>query len=97
MATYISLSNYTDQGIRDIKNAPKRVSAAKKLIAANGGKLKAFYLTMGGYDLVTIIEAPDDETVAKTILMLAGQGNVRTTTLRAFTESEFRSIVASLP
>ena len=96
MATYISLVNYTDQGIANIKDAPKRLTAAKKLIASMGGKFKAAYLTMGDYDLVTIIEAPDDKTVARAVLTIAGAGNVRTTTCRAFTETEFREIVGSL-
>lgn len=97
MPTYISLINYTDQGIRDIKNAGKRATAAKKLLSSMGGKVKAIYLTMGSYDIVTIAEAPDDETAAKFALTLGATGNVRTTTLKAFTEAEFRKIIASLP
>ncbi len=97
MPTYISLINYTDQGIRDIKNAGKRASAAKKLLASMGGKVKAVYLTMGSYDIVTIAEAPDDETAARFALTLGATGNVRTTTLKAFTEAEYRKIIASLP
>jgi len=97
MPTYITLVNYTDQGIRDVKNAQKRLRNAKKLIASMGGKMKAAYLTLGGYDLVTIGEAPDDETMAKAILIIAGQGNVRTTTMRAFDEAEMKKIISSLP
>ena len=96
MGTYITLANYTDQGIRAISEAPGRVDTAKELAKSLGGELKAFYLTMGGYDLVTISEAPDDETVAKYALMLGAAGNIRTTTLRAFTEAEFRAIVGGL-
>ncbi len=93
MATYITLANYTDQGIRAIKEAPSRVDTAKEVAKSFGGELKAFYLTMGGYDIVSISEAPDDATAAKIALTLGSAGNVRTTTLRAFTEAEFRAIV----
>ena len=97
MPTYISLINYTEQGIRDIKNAGKRITAAKKLAKSMGGKVKAVYLTLGSYDLVTILEAPDDETAAKFALTVGVMGNVRTTTLKAFSEAEYRKIVDSLP
>lgn len=97
MPTYITLASYTDQGIRSVKDSPKRLDAAKKAIKAMGGELKAFYLTFGAYDFVTIAEAPNDEVVAKFVLATGSAGNVRTTTLKAFTEEEFRKIVAGLP
>ena len=97
MPTYVSLINYTDQGIRNIKDSPKRLDAAKKLIKDMGGELKAVYLTMGSYDLVTVAEAPNDETVAKFVLTLAAAGNVRTVTLKAFPEAEYRKLVSTLP
>ncbi len=97
MATYISLINYTDQGIRGIKDSPKRLDAAKKLLKDMGGELKGFYFTMGGYDAVTVAEAPSDEVVVKFVLAVASAGNVRTTTLKAFTEAEFRKVIAALP
>jgi uncharacterized protein with GYD domain len=98
MASYICLHRYTQQGIQNIKEAPDRVDDAKKAIQAAGGKIKAWYLTMGQYDLVTIVEGPDDDKAAAQLLLAIGsQGNVRTETLRAFTEDEFREIVASLP
>ena len=96
MATYITLANYTDQGIRAIKEAPSRVDAAKEVAKSFGGELKEFYLTMGAYDIVSISEAPDDETAAKIALTLGSAGNVRTITLRAFTEAEFGEIVAGI-
>ena len=68
MATYISLVNWTEQGIRDIKASPKRVDAVKALCRANGAEMTALYMTMGNYDLVSIIEAPSDEVVAKILL-----------------------------
>ena len=97
MATYIALGRYTQQGIQNIKEGPSRTSAAKKNVQALGGEFKAFYIVMGQYDFVTIIEAPDDETAAKFALATASEGNVRIETLRAFTENEYREIAASLP
>src|SRR3989442_9622540 len=78
MPTYIALVNYSDQGIRNIKDSPKRLDAAKKMLKDMGGELKQFYLTMGAHDIVTVMEAPSDETAAKFILMLSAGGNVRT-------------------
>ena len=97
MGTYILLANYTEQGIRDIKDSPKRAEAARKAIQDMGGDMTALYLTMGAHDLIAIIEAPSDEVVAKFVLTLGKTGNVRTTTVKAFTESEFGEIVAALP
>lgn len=97
MATYVSLINYTDQGIRNVKDSPKRLDAAKKLLKDMGGELKAFYLTMGAYDIVIVAEAPSDEAVAKFSLAVGSAGNVRTTTLKAFNEAEYRKIIAALP
>jgi len=96
MGTYVSLINYTDQGIRNVKESPKRVDAARKLLKDLGGELKAFYLTMGTYDIVTVAEAPNDETVAKFVLVLASGGNVRTLTMKAFTEPEYRKLISTL-
>ena len=97
MATYISLLNYTDQGIRNVKDSPKRLDAAKKLLKDLGGDLKEFYLTMGGYDMVIVADAPSDEVIAKFSLILGSLGSVRTTTLKAFPEAEYRKVIAALP
>ena len=97
MGTYIALFNYTDQGIRNIKDSPDRAEAARKAIQDMGGDMKAIYLTMGTYDLIAIIEAPSDEVATRFVLATGALGNVRTTTLKAFTEAEFRDIVAGLP
>lgn len=96
MPTYIVLTNYTQQGIETIKESPNRLDAAKEAAKAMGGEFKGFYLTMGRYDLVAIIEAPDDESVAKLVLAIGSGGTVRSETLRAFTEDEYRQIVAAL-
>ena len=97
MGTYISLVNYTDQGIRDIKDSPKRLAGVKKLAKAMGGSVKQFFLTMGTYDIVVVVELPNDEAAAKFVLTIGAGGNVRTTTLKAFTEREYRKIIAALP
>ncbi len=97
MPTYVTLINFTDQGIRNIKDSPKRLDAAKKMLKAMGGDLKQFYLTMGTYDIVVVAEAPNDEVVAKFALAVGSLGNVRTTTLKAFSEAEYRKVIAGLP
>jgi uncharacterized protein with GYD domain len=96
MATYIILGKYTDQGIRNIKQGPQRLDAARQAVQGTGGKMD-FYLTMGQYDFVAVTEAPDDETFTRTILAIASQGNVKTETLKAFNEAEYRRLIASLP
>jgi len=97
MPTYISLLRYTQQGIMDAKNGPARLDAAKEGFRRAGGELKGFYLTMGQYDGVAILEAPDDVTAARLALAIATQGNLRMETLRAYPEAEYRKIIASLP
>ncbi len=97
MATYISLLRYTQQGITSIKQAPGRIDAARKAYKALGAELKALYLVMGRYDIVALVEAPDDTVAAKAALALGSKGNVSSETLRAFTEEEFRTMVAGLP
>ncbi len=97
MATYIMLFRFTEQGIKNIKESPARVEAAKQAFRDMGAEVKEFYLVMGQYDTVFILEAPDDETVAKIALAISSLGNVRTETLRAFTEDEYRKIIAALP
>ncbi len=97
MPTYITLYRYTDQGISNIKESPNRMHAYRQALQDMGGGLKAIYLTMGQYDCVAILELPDDESAARANLALASLGNVRTETLRAFTEDEFRQITDALP
>ena len=96
MATYITLINYTDQGVRNAKDVPQRLEANKAMIESMGGRFIAYYLTLGQFDAVAIAEAPDDETVAKLVMKVAGAGNVRTTTMRAFDEAEATRIFQSL-
>ena len=96
MGTYIALCNYTDKGIANIKDSPDRAEAARKALQAMGGDMDQLYLTMGGYDLVAIVTLPSDEDAAKFMLTLGKLGNIRTTTLMAFNEAEYREIVASV-
>lgn len=96
MAKYILLVNWTEQGVKNVKDSPKRLDAARKLAETAGAKLGDFYMTMGGYDMVAHVEAPDDATLAKFVLHLAGAGNVRTQTLKAFSEDEYRKILGGL-
>ena len=96
MPMYVSLVRYTDQGIRTIKDSPARLENVKKMLKSAGGELKQFFLAMGRYDIVLVTEAPNDETVATISLGLASLGNVRTETMRVFTEDEFRKIVGSI-
>ena len=93
MPTYISLLRFTQQGVEKIQESPARLERAKAKVKAAGGELKAFYLTMGQYDAVVIAEAPSDEVYAATMLAIGAAGAVRTETLRAFTEEEYRKIV----
>ena len=97
MPTYILLMKLTDQGIKTIKDAPKRVDEAIKAFEKMGGKFQGFYLTMGEYDYMSIGEAPNDEAAVTFALALGSRGNVRTTSLKAFTKEEFAGIVKKLP
>ncbi|MDL2405164.1 GYD domain-containing protein [Rhizobium calliandrae] len=96
MTTYIVLLNWTDQGVRSVKESPRRLDAAKKLLGEMGGSFKHFFLTMGEYDMVSVCEAPDDAVIARFALELGMGGNVRTRTLKAFPEAAYREIMASL-
>lgn len=96
MSTYISLVNWTDQGIRNVKESPQRLGAFKKAVEAAGGKVTGFYLTMGRYDMVVITESPSDEAAAALILSIGSLGNIRTETMKAFPEAEYRNIIAKV-
>ena len=94
--TYIVLANFTDQGIKDIKDSPKRVDAMEQMIQKAGGKLVGFYATMGQYDLVMIAEGPSDEVAFTQLITMGMLGNVRTTTLKAFTRQEYAKILGKM-
>jgi uncharacterized protein with GYD domain len=97
MPTYVSLLRFTDKGIQTIKEAPKRVEAAKQMAKSAGCEIKAVYYVLGRYDVVVISEAPDDESAVRMALAGGMQGNVTSETLRAFPGDEFMKIVAKLP
>lgn len=93
MAIYVTLANFTDQGIRNFSDSPKRAQAFKDLVEEMGGMVREILWTMGAYDAVAITEAPDDETATAVALKLSSLGNVRTTTLRAFDMEEAQGII----
>jgi uncharacterized protein with GYD domain len=96
MSTYVLLCNYTDQGIRNVKESTKRRAAAKEAGKKLGVDIKTAYLAMGVYDVVLIAEAATDEAVAKWALSLGSKGNVRTTTIKVFPEQEMDKILAAV-
>ena len=96
MATYIALSNFTDQGIRSVKDSTKRADAVQAAAAKFGAKMTQIYWTLGQYDLVAIIEAPDDASAAAFAVAIGSAGNVRLQTLRAFSKDEMDGVLARL-
>jgi uncharacterized protein with GYD domain len=96
MAEYILLMNWTEQGIRKVKDSPKRLDAGRKLAKSLGVKMGDFYMTMGKHDMLVHLTAPDDATVARFVLTLGKMGNVRSTTLKAFSEAEYRKVIRSV-
>ena len=96
MVTYLMLLNWTDQGIKNVKDSPKRLDAVKKLAKEMGGEVKSFYLTLGQYDLVLVVDMPNNDKLASFGLKLGSLGNVRSTTLKTFSEDDYRRIIAGL-
>ena len=96
MATYVCLLRWTPKGLENIKNSPSRLDAARKLWQSAGVTMKDFYMVTGHYDMVVILEAPDDTTLAKALLSTVSSGAVQSETMRAFSDSEYRSILGSL-
>jgi uncharacterized protein with GYD domain len=94
MPMYIMLNRYTQKGAENVKGSPARLDALKQTFRAAGAEIKDFYLVMGEYDTVVMVKAPDDETIAKLALNIGALGYVHTETIRAFTEDEFRKLVA---
>jgi uncharacterized protein with GYD domain len=93
MPTFIVLGNTTERGRRGVADAPARLDAARKALERLGGKHLGVYLTMGPYDFVSVFEAPDDESAAKYILAVSARGYVKTISLKAFAEADFRRIL----
>ena len=97
MPTYITLWNYTQDGIENIDDSPDRLDAAVELMESLGGELKGFYLTMGAYDLVSVAEFPDDDAAAKATLRIGQSGAVSSETMKAWPESDYRDLISNLP
>ena len=96
MPTYISLANFTEQGVRNAKDSPKRAEAFKELAKKHGCTVKDIYWTQGQYGIVTVIEAPDELSANALSLSIAALGNVRTQTLRAFSASDMNTIISKM-
>ena len=96
MPTYITLADWTGEGISNAKESPQRLQEARELFSSHGGEMTDFFMTMGDHDMVVISQFPDDESYAKAALKIGMGGSVRTETLKAFTEHEYRDIVESL-
>ena len=97
MASYIVLLNYTDQGIRNVKQSPKRRKAAVAAAEKLGIQVKEAYLTMGPCDMVVLADAPNDEAMTTWAMSLGSRGNVRTQTMRAYPSGEMDGIISKLP
>ena len=96
MATYMIMSKWTSQGLQKLKESPARLDAARKAYESVGIKMTHFWMVTGQYDMIAILEAPDDAAMAKAILTSASQGSFTTETCRAFTEDEYRKIISGL-
>jgi uncharacterized protein with GYD domain len=97
MPTYIALFQFTQQGAQHIKDLPNRVEKNRESMQRLGVELKSWHVTMGEYDVVAVVDAPNDEAVAKLALSICQQGNARSQTMRAFSLEEFKKISAALP
>jgi len=96
MVAYVVLANFTDQGIRNVKDSPKRADAFKEMAKTFGVTVKEIVWTQGRYDIVTVVEAPDESAAMSLSLSLSALGNVRTETLRAFSAAEMTTIVGKM-
>jgi uncharacterized protein with GYD domain len=96
MAIYIVLANFTEQGIRDVKETPKRAEAFKEMAKKYGATVKEMYWTLGQYDVVAILDVPDDVSATALGLSVGSRGNVRTQTLRAFSVDDMKTIIGKM-
>lgn len=96
MPTYIAMLKWTPQGLQNVQQSPSRLDAARKGFESAGVKMKDFYMVTGRHDMIAIIEAPDDTSLAKALLSTVSQGSVVSETCRAFTENEYRKIIGEL-
>jgi uncharacterized protein with GYD domain len=96
MPTYVTLMNWTDQGVRTVRDTVHRREQADELAQKHGAKIEQVYWTVGPYDIVAIVQAPDDESATSMLLELGSAGNLRTTTLRAYDSEEMSGIIQRL-
>ena len=96
MAVFVILLGWTEKGLEHLQDSPQRLEQFNQIVAKAGGVVKSFHMTLGAYDLVTVIEVPDDEICAEIVLAVRSLGNVNIETMRAFEEDEFRKIIDSL-
>src|SRR5690348_2041652 len=96
MPTYIAFLKWTPQGLQNVRNSPARLDAARKGFEAAGAKMKDFYMVTGQYDMIAVVEAPDDIALAKAILSSTAQGSITSETCRAYNEDEYRRILGGL-
>jgi uncharacterized protein with GYD domain len=96
MPNYVMLATWTDQGMRNIEDSPRRIDTARKSLEEMGGHFLSVFVTMGEYDLIISYDAPDDAVAARFSLLLGKLGNVRTNSMKAFSEEAYRLIVNTL-
>jgi uncharacterized protein with GYD domain len=96
MPNYVMLANWTDQGMRTIDESPKRIDIARKQLEEMGGHFLSVFITLGEYDLIITYDAPDDAVAARFSLLLGKLGNIRTVSMKAFSEEAYRMIVQTL-
>jgi uncharacterized protein with GYD domain len=96
MPNYVMLANWTDQGMRNIEDSPRRIDTSRKTLEEMGGHFQSVFITMGEYDLIITYDAPDDAVAARFALLLGKLGNVRTKSMKAFPEEAYRQIVNTL-
>lgn len=96
MTTYIMLANWTDQGVRHVKDSPHHLAAARDQCRQHGAEMTSFYMALGACDMLAVIDAPNDHTFAKIALPIAKGGNVRAASLKAFDENRYRGIIGTI-
>jgi uncharacterized protein with GYD domain len=95
LPVYVVLGNWTDEGIKNAKDAPGRIKDTHRVVAETGGKMQLYY-TLGEYDFVMVLDVPNDNAVLKILVWLGSEGNVRTKTLKAWTEDEAAKVLAEM-
>jgi uncharacterized protein with GYD domain len=95
LPVFVVLGNWTNEGFKNAKDAPSRIKDTHKAVAETGGKMQLYY-TLGEYDFIMILDLPDDKAIVKILVWLGSKGNVRTKTLKAWTEDEAAKVLAEI-